>query len=300
MDRYGFHVEGKIHANPEEDPSAERYCVTPGFLGAMHIPLLRGRDISPADTPTTEQVLLISETTARRMWPGEDPIGKRVKLGGLDKPWWTVVGVTGDVRHVGLDAAPDMQMYVPHRQWPYPDGLMVFVIRTAGPPTAISSAAQQAIHSIDPLQPISRIALLDEYIGLSVQGRRFALILIGAFASIALVLSIVGIYGVTAYTVSQRTREIGIRAALGAQRAELFGLLLRQGMLFVLCGVAAGILSSLLLTRFLRSLLFDVQPTDPLTFTSVVLLLVAVAAAACFFPARRAMRVDPMVALRYE
>ncbi|HKW31961.1 MAG TPA: ABC transporter permease [Candidatus Acidoferrum sp.] len=300
MDRYGFHAEGKIHTNPEEDPSAERYCITPGFLETMRIPLLRGRDISSADTATAPQVLLISNTTARRMWLGEDPIGKRVKLGGLDKPWWTVVGVTGDVRHVGLDAAPDMQMYIPHRQWPYPDGLMVFVIRTAGPPTAISSPAQRAIHYIDPLQPISRIVPLEDYVALSVQGRRFALILIGAFASIALVLSVVGIYGVTAYTVSQRTREIGIRAALGAQRAELFGLLLRQEMLLVLYGVIAGVLASVAFTRFLASLLFDVQPTDPLTFATVVPLLVAAAAAACFFPARRAMRVDPIVALRYE
>ena len=298
MDRYGFHVEGKIHANPEEDPSAERYCITPGFLETMHIPLLRGRDISSADTASTLQVLLISETTAHRMWPGEDPIGKRVKLGGLEKPWWTVVGVTGDVHHVGLGTAPDMQMYVPHRQWPYPDGLMIFVIRTAGSP--ISSAAQKAIHSIDPTQPISRIVPVEDYVGLSVRGRRFALILIGAFAWIALALSIVGIYGVTAYTVSQRTREIGIRAALGAQRAELFGLLLRQGMLLVLCGVVTGVLASLAFTRFLASLLFEVQPTDPLTFATVVLLLVAAAAAACFFPARRAMRVDPVVALRYE
>ena len=300
MDRYGFHVEGKIHANPEEDPSAERYCITPGFLETMRIRLLRGRDISPADTASTPQVLLINETAARAMWPGEDPIGKRVKLGGMDRPWWTVVGITGDVHHVGLDTAPDMQVYVPHRQWPYPDGLMVFVIRAAGPPTAISSAAQKAIHSIDPAQPISRIVPLADYVGLSVQGRRFALILIGAFAGIALALSIVGIYGVTSYTVSQRTREIGIRAALGAQRAELFGLLLRQGMLLVLCGVVAGVLASLAFTRLLASLLFDVQPTDPLTFATVVLLLLAAAAAACFFPARRAMRVDPVVALRYE
>src|SRR5262249_12735683 len=286
--------------NPEEDPSAERYCITPGFLETMRIPLLRGRDVSPADAATTQQVLLISETTARRMWPGEDPIGKRVKLGALDKPWWTVVGVTGDVRHVGLDATPDMQMYVPHRQWPYPDGLMVFVIRAAGPPTAISTAAQQAIHSIDPAQPISRIVPLGDYVGLSVQGRRFALILIGAFASIALVLSIVGIYVLTAYHVSHGAREVGIRASLGAQRAVLFGLLLREGMLLVLCGVVAGVLASVAFTRFLASLLFDVQPTDPLTFACVVLLLVAAAAGACFFPARRAMRVDPVVALRRE
>ena len=299
MDRYGFHAEGKIHSNPEEDPSAERYCITPGFLETMRIPLLRGRDITAADNAKAPQVLLIGETTARRMWPGEDPIGKRVKLGGVDQPWWTVVGVTGDIRHLGLDAAPEMQMYVPHRQWPFPDGLMTFVIRTAGDPAAMSSAAQQAIHSLDPTQPISRITPLENYIGLSVQGRRFALILIGAFAGIALALSMVGIYGVTAYSVGQRTREIGIRVALGAQRNELLGLLLRQGMVLVMCGVIAGVLASIALTRFLASLLFKVQPTDPLTFGGVALLLVAVSAAACFIPARRAMRVDPIVALRH-
>jgi len=300
MDKYGFHVEGKMHANPEEDPSAERYCITPGFLESLRIPLLRGRDISPADTATAPQVLLIGETTARRMWPGEDPIGKRVKLGGVDKPWWTVVGVTGDVHHFGLDADPDMQMYIPHQQWPFPDGLMVFVIRTASTPSAISSAAQEAIHSIDTTQPISRIMPLESYVGLSVQGRKFALILIGAFAAIALALSLVGIYGVTTYSVGQRTREIGIRIALGAQPGELLGLLLRQGMLLVACGVITGITASLVLTRFLATMLFDVQPTDGLTFVSVVLLLFAVSATACFLPARRAMRIDPMVALRYE
>ena len=300
IDRYGFHAEGKIRANPEEDPSAERYCITPGFLETMRIPVLRGRDISAADSATAPLVLLIGETTARRMWPGEDPIGRHVKLGALDKPWWTVVGVVADVHHVGLDVPPDMQMYVPHQQWPYPDGLMNFVIRTAGAPAAISPAAQQAIHSLDPTQPISRIAPLESYVGLSVQGRRFALILIGAFAGIALALSLVGIYGVTAYSVAQRRREIGIRVALGARRTELLGLLLRQGMLLVACGVAAGVLTSIALTRFLASLLFEVQPTDPLTFGGVVLLLLAAAAAACLIPARRAMRVDPMVALRYE
>ncbi|HKV63365.1 MAG TPA: ABC transporter permease [Candidatus Acidoferrum sp.] len=300
VDKYGFHVEGKIRANPEEDPSAERYCITPGFLETMRIPLLRGRDISSADTATAPQVLLIAETTARRMWPGEDPVGKRVKIGGVDNPWWTVVGVTGDVHHLGLDADPDMQTYIPHQQWPFPDGLMFFVIRTASTPAAISSGAQQAIHSIDATQPISRIMSLESYVDLSVQGRRFALILIGAFAAIALALSVVGIYGVTAYSVAQRTREIGIRIALGAQRGELLGLLLRQGMQLVVYGVIAGVIASVALTRFLATLLFDVQPTDRLTFASVVLLLAAVSAVACFLPARRAMRVDPVVALRHE
>jgi putative ABC transport system permease protein len=299
-DRYGFHAEGKMHPNAEEDPSAERYCITPGFLETMRIPLLRGRDISSADTATVPQVLLIGETTARRMWPGEDPIGKRVKLGGVDKPWWTVVGVAGDVHHVGLDSVPDMQMYIPHQQWPFPDGQMIFVIRTVGAPAAISSTAQEAIHSIDPTQPISRITPLENYVGLSLQSRKLTLILIGAFAAIALALSVVGIYGVTAYSVSQRTREIGIRRALGAQSSEVLGLLVREEFLLIVVGTVLGVVASLALTRFLASILFEVKPTDPMTFALVVALLLGVAILACLIPARRAMRIDPMVALRCE
>ncbi|HEV1995914.1 MAG TPA: ABC transporter permease [Candidatus Acidoferrum sp.] len=299
-DRYGFHVEGKIHVNPELDESAERFCVSPGYLDAMRIRLLRGRDISESDSSTAQQTLLISETTARSMWPGEDPIGKRVKLGGVDLPWWTVAGVVADVHHDGLDIAPTMQFYVPHAQWPYPDSDMTFTIRTAGPPGTMASAAQQAIHALDPTQPLSRVMPLADYVGLSVQGRRFSSILLAAFAAIALLLSALGIYGVTAYSIAQRTREIGIRMALGAQQKEVFALLLRQSVVLVVFGVALGVATSAALTRFLASMLFDVRPTDPATFVSVVSLLVGIAALACWFPARRAMRVDPMVALRYE
>ncbi len=300
MDRYGFHPEGKINANPELDESAERYCVTPGFLAALRIPLFRGRDIAPGDTADTSPVILINQAAANRVWPGEDPLGKRVKVGGLDHPWLTVIGVVGDVHHVGLDAAPSMQMYIPHAQWPFPDGDMTFVIRTTRAPNTQASAARQAIHSVDATQLVSRVMPLEEYVALSVQGRRFALILIGAFAVIALLLSVVGIYGVTAYTVAQRTREIGIRMAMGAQHSEVTGLLLREGMVLIGVGAVLGIAASLVLTRFLASMLFDVTPTDPKIFALVVTLLIVVAAAACWIPAHRAMRVDPMVALRYE
>jgi len=300
MDRYGFHAEGKMHENPELDESAERYCITPGFLATMHIPLLRGRDISRADDESSPGVILIDETTANRIWPGEDALGKRVKIGGLDGPWFTVIGVTRDVHHYGLDDAPEMQMYIPHAQWPFPDNDMTFVIRTAGAPAALSSAARQAIHSLDATQALSRVMPLEDYVALSIQGRRFALILIAAFAGIALLLSMVGIYGVTSYSVAQRTREIGIRMALGAQRGQVLALLLRQGMLQVLIGIVAGVAASLAVTRFLVSLLFGVQPTDLLTFVSVVAILIGVSALACWIPARRAMKVDPMVALRYE
>ena len=300
IDRYGFHAEGKVNANPELDESAERYCITPGFLAALRIRLLRGRDIVASDTADTPGVILINETAARRIWPGEDPLGKRVKLGGLDHPWLTVIGVVGDVHHIALDAAPDMQVYIPHAQWPFPDSDMAFVLRTVGPPTALASAARRVIHSLDATQPFSRVMPLDAYVVLSVQGRRFALVLIGVFATIALLLSVVGIYGVTAYGVAQRTREIGIRRALGAQPGAVLGLLLRQGLHLILAGTVLGVGASVALTRFLASMLFEVTPTDPLTFALVVVVLAGVAILACWIPARRAMRVDPMVALHYE
>jgi putative ABC transport system permease protein len=300
IDRYGFHAEGKINANPELDESAERYCITPGFLTTLRIRLLRGRDILLSDTADAPGVILINETTARRIWPGEDPLGKHVKLGGLDHPWLTVIGLVGDVHHIGLDAAPEMQVYIPHAQWPFPDSDMTFVLRTMGPPTAYAPAARRTIHWLDATQPFSRVMPLDAYVVLSVQRRRFALVLIGAFATIALLLSVVGIYGVTAYGVAQRTREIGIRRALGAQPGAVFGLLLRQGLLLILAGTVLGVAASVALTRFLASMLFEVTPTDPMTFALVVALLAGVAILACWIPARRAMRVDPMAALRYE
>jgi putative ABC transport system permease protein len=300
VDRYGFHAEGKINANPELDESAERYCITPGFLTTLRIRLLRGRDFVLSDAADAPGVILINETTARRIWPGEDPLGKRVKLGGLDHPWLTVIGLVGDVHHVGLDAAPDMQVYIPHAQWPFPDSDMTFVLRTVGPPIAQAPAARRAIHWLDATQPFSRVMPLDAYLVLSVQGRRFALVLIGAFATIAMLLSVVGIYGVTAYSVAQRTREIGIRRALGAQRSAVLGLLLRQGLLLILAGIVLGVAASMVLMRLLASLLFEVTPTDPMTFALVVALLAGVAILACWIPARRAMRVDPIVALRYE
>jgi putative ABC transport system permease protein len=300
VDRYGFHAEGKIHANPELDDSAERYCITPGFIATLRIPLLGGRDIAVTDTALGPGVILVNQTTARGMWPGENPIGKRVKLGGLNNPWMTVVGVVGDVHHVGLDAAPTMQFYVPHAQWPFPDSTMTLVIRTAGAPAAMAASIRRELRAIDASQPVSRVMPLEDYVGLSVQDRRFSLILLGIFAVMALALSVVGIYGVTAYTVARRTREVGIRMALGARRSEVLALLLRQVSSPVLAGIGVGLAASLGLTRVLASMLFGVTPTDPATFAAVVVALSGVAALACYLPARRAMRVDPTVALRSE
>jgi putative ABC transport system permease protein len=300
VDRYGFHPEGKMHANPELDESAERYCVTPGFLTAMRIPLLRGRDIADTDTDATPGVILINEVTARQVWPNEDAIGKRVKLGGIDGPWFSVVGIAGDIHHRSLDEPPSMQVYVPHTQWPFPDSRMTFVLRTLGPPATFAGSARQAIRLADATQAISRALPLSDYLSISVQGRRFALLLIGAFASMAVLLSSVGIYGVTAYSVAQRTHEIGIRMALGAPRKEVLQLLLKEGLWFLGGGLVAGFVISFSLMRFLQTLLFQVTPTDPMTMGVVVLLLAGVVAIASYVPAMRALQVDPIIALRHD
>jgi putative ABC transport system permease protein len=300
MDRYGFHAEGKMNANPELDPSAERYCVSPGYRGAMRIPLLRGRDLASSDVDGAPLAVLINQATARQMWPGEDALAKRVRLGGTNTPWWTVVGVVGDVHQDALDSAPNMQFYVSHAQWPYPDSDMVLAVRTSGPAAGVIPAIRQVVRSVDAKQPISRMMTLQEYIGASVGSRRLVFILLNIFAGIAVSLAVVGIYGVASYSVAQRTREIGIRMALGAQRREILGMLLGQGLALALAGVAIGIVASFELTRFLGSLLFGVTPTDPATFAVVSLLLAGVALAAFYLPARRAMRVDPLEALRHE
>lgn len=300
VDQFGFHAEGKINANAELDPAAERYCVSPGYRSVMGIPLLRGRDLAESDSAGQLPVMLINEAIAQQIWPGEDPLGRHVKVGGLDTPWRTVVGIVGNVHHRGLDLAPSMQFYVPHAQWDNTDGEMIFTLRTAGPPEAMAGAARQALRSLDATQPVSRVMPLDEYVALSVRNRRFALVLLAAFAAIALVLCVVGIYGVTSYAVAQRTREIGIRMALGATRGNLMALLARQGLLLVLAGIVPGILASAMLTRFLAGILYEIRPLDPVTFMMAPALLMAVAAVACLLPARRAMMVDPVVALRHE
>ncbi len=299
-DGYGFHAEGKMAANPEQDPSAQRFAVSPGYLDAMRIPLVRGRDLAATDVAGSPQVMLVGQTTAERVWPGEDPVGKRVKLGGTDGPWWTVVGVAGDVRHTRLDEPPAMQMYVPHAQWPFADSQMVVVVRTLGPTGELGAAVEKAVRSVDPAEPISHAMALDDLVARSVAQRRLSLALLAAFAAVALLLSAIGIYGVTSYAVAQRTRELGIRLALGARPRQLVAAQLRQGLVLALGGIAAGVAAALVLTRFLGSLLYGVSATDPATFAGVALLLAAVATAASYIPARRVTRVDPTLALRAE
>jgi putative ABC transport system permease protein len=298
MDMYGFHVEEKPAANPAEAPSAERYSVSPDYLRAMGIPLLRGRGFTEQDNANAPLVTLINRTAAQRIWPNEDPIGKRIRLGAIDNPLRTIVGVVGDVNHYDLETAPDLQAYIPHAQWT--DSYMLLVVRATAEPGALTGPVRQVIHSLDPDVPLHKITTMRQLVSASAAQRRFTLLLIAVFAAVALLMAAIGLYGVMAYSVTQRTREIGIRVALGAQGADVLRLVVRQGLRLVTLGVALGLMAALALTRLMKKLLFEVSATDPVTFAGVAALLALVALLACWIPARRATRVDPMVALRTE
>ncbi|MGH9937148.1 MAG: ABC transporter permease, partial [Blastocatellia bacterium] len=297
-DMSGFHVEEKPLANPAEAPSAERYGVSPDYLRAMGIPILRGRGFTEQDTANAPLVALISRNTARRVWQDEDPIGKRIRLGGPDDALRTIVGIVGEVNHYGLDIAPDLQAYVPHDQWT--GSSMRLVIRASVDPVSLTGAVRNAIRAVDADTPVYQIATMRQLISTSVAQRRFTLVLLGAFAAIALLMSAIGIYGVTSYTVSQRTQEIGIRMALGAQTGDVLKLVIKQGMSQVIAGALIGLTGASAATRLMEGLLFGVKATDPLTFSMLPLLLISVALLACYIPARRAAKVDPLVALRRE
>jgi len=298
-DSHGFHAEGRMAANPEQDPSAQRYAVSPDYLRVMGIPLVRGRALAASDVDGAPRVVLINQTAAARVWPGSDPLGKRVKLGGTDGPWWTVIGVVGDVHHQRLDETPELQMYVPHAQWEA-DSQMIIAIRATGPPLELAAAAERVVRSVDPSQAIFQVAALDQYVSTSVAGRRLSLVMLAAFAALALLLSAIGIYGVTSYGVARRTHEMGIRLALGAQPVQLMGSILREGMALAAAGIAVGVAAALMLTRILGALLYEISPTDPATFVAVAAILAAVALLACYVPARRVLRVEPTEALRGE
>ena len=298
LDMYGAHVEGKSDPNPERDPSADRYAISPDYLRTMRIPLLTGRKFTQEDRRESPLAVIVNQTFARHFWPGESAIGKRLRIGDTKGPWRMVVGVAGDVLHRGLDAPHSLQVYVPNTQWTDSDVLMV--VRTANDPASIVAAVRHAIAAVDPQAPVTDVATMDEVVSASVARQRFSVLLFVLFALIALVLASVGIYGVIFYAVAERAHEIGIRMALGAARSDVLRLAVGEGVKPALLGVAVGIAGALALTRLLASLLYGVKPTDPATFVAVSTLLIVVAPLACYIPARRAMRVDPMVALRHE
>ena len=300
FDMFGVQIKDKPVANPEDAPAAFRYGVMPGYLEAVGIPLHRGRTISNQDDEKSQPVVLINDFLAQRIWPGEDPVGKLLQVGGPKMPWRTVVGVVGDVRHEGLDQPQKMQLYLPEAQWPYPDSEMVLAIRTNGDPSAIASATREAVWSISRNVRITEVTPMDKVIGSSLAQRRFPMRLVGAFAVAAVLLAALGLYGLMAYSVTQRTVEIGVRMALGAQPREVLRLVLRQGLYLIAIGIGLGLVGALALRSLITSLLFEVKPSDPVTLFAVALLLTVVALIACYIPARRATKVDPLVALRYE
>jgi putative ABC transport system permease protein len=298
MDMYGVHVEGKSLPNPEEDPSADRYSITPGYLRAMRIPLLRGREFDQRDVATSSTVAIVNESMAHQFWPGKDPIGKRFRMGDTKGPWKTVVGVVGDVLHKGLDAPHTIQVYLPNTQ--FTDSMVILAVRTSNDPSSIAEAVRGEIVALDPQVPISEVATMDDVVSSSVANQRFGAFLFFLFGAVALVLTAVGIYGVISYGVAQRTHEIGIRLALGAGRREVLELIIGESMRPALLGAAVGLCAAFGLTRLLTRLLYSVKPTDPPVFAAVLLLMIGVALLASYIPARRATRVDPTVALRYE
>ena len=294
-----FLVEGQAPPRPGEQPSANNLIVTPGYFQTMGIPLLRGRAFVPADHAGTEQVAIVNSTLAQRYFGGEDPVGKILNAGSPEHPdRWRIVGVVGDVRAFGLDQPVSPELYRPFDQTSFP--LIAFTIRTGGDPAALAKPAEQAVWDVDKGQPVFKMVRMSVLSAQSVALRRVSTTLLVGFATLALVLATIGVYGVMTFAVAQRTHEVGIRMALGAQQRDVLWLVLGQGTEIVAAGVAIGAIAALALAQSMHSLLYGVSATDPVTFASVVLLLFGVAMLACYIPARRAMRVDPMVALRHE
>ena len=294
-----FLIEHRI-VQPEITYDANDRVVTPGYFEAMRIPLRKGRLFDEHDGPDATPVMLINETMARKFWPNEDPIGKRLQFVSRG-PWIQVVGIVGDVLQMGLDEPPRQEMYYPYWQgeknWMVPRDL---VIRTARDPLALVGPVRKTVSAIDRDQPISDIKTLDGWLDEEVANRQVQTTLLGAFSALALILACVGIYGVLSYVVTQRTQEIGVRVALGADRGAIFSTVTRQGMSLVAIGIASGVLASLAVSRVLQKLLFDVKPTDAITYIAAATIFTLVALLACYIPARRAAKIDPIVALRYE
>jgi putative ABC transport system permease protein len=296
-----FGVEGYQPPKGQPGPWGDLRLVTPGFFETLKVPLRKGRTIAESDRADSPHVVVVDEEAARRFWPGADPIGKRITFDDPSQPrveWVTVVGLVGHTAHEGLDAEHRVQLYFPYSQNPRPQ--MTFAVRTAGDPTAIVNTVRAAIREVDRDQPIADVFTMDALMDRAVGQRRLSMTLLGSFAALAMVLAALGIYGVMAFDVTRRSREIGVRMALGAARSSVLGLVLRQGLAMAAIGIGLGLLGALLVTRVLQAQLFGIASTDPSTFASVAMGLLAVATLATLLPALRATRVNPTEALRYE
>jgi len=302
-----FYAEGQPHRGPEDYTAANYNSVSPGYFGTMRIPILQGRDFTNQDRDNSDRVVIISDTMARRYFTGQsgdvgEAIGKRMKLGARPEsraPWMTIVGVAGDIKQTSLEQREgEAAMYLPCLQ--RPDNFSGFVVRSAGDLASLSASLKGAVRDVDSDQPIANVKTMDQVMVEYNAQRRLIMLMLGIFACLALLLASIGVYGVMAYSVTQRTHEFGIRLALGARRAAVLRMVVRQGMMLAVLGVGLGLAAAFALTRLMSSLLFNVTTTDPAVFALVSVLLGAIALLACAVPAMRATRVDPMVTLRYE
>ena len=291
-------IEGEPATRPGEEPGADVRAVDPEFFRTMEIPLLRGRAIAATDTRDAAKAVVVSQEFVQRYLSGGEPLGRRIHMEWGDTLVGTVVGVVGDIKHTGVDSVTSPTVYWALPQFPY--SFMTLVVRSEGDPEVLAPAVIGRVRALDPEQPVADVKTFDEWLGGSLARRKFSLLLLGGFAGLALALTAIGLYGTTTYGVLQRTREFGIRLALGApSRVVLWGVL-RGALIVVAAGVAVGVAGAAALTRLLSTLLFEVSATDPLVFAGIAMALVSVGAAASYFPARRATRVDPMVAIREE
>jgi putative ABC transport system permease protein len=305
---WSFDIEGRPRVDGRRPGRADSFAVTPGYFEALRIPLRRGRFPAPADAADAAPVIFINEAAARAFFADSDPIGQRIQPArstGPEQPWRTIAGIVGDVHHRGLDAPARTEMYFPYEQYAHfaagaPARAMSLVVRTAAEPSSMINAVRSELRRLDPAIPAADIREMNTVVSNSVADRRLNVVLIGAFGTLALALAAIGLYGVMAYTVTQRTREVGIRMAIGASPSDVLTLIGGQGLRLVGAGLAIGLCIAIPLAGSLDRFLFGTAPRDVSTFTSAIALLMCAGALACYVPARRAMRVEPIVALRDE